>query len=216
MYDQLTNHEIPWTDPSVEEALTALAEIWGQDGFVAEGALQTDFPTSVTSVFGSGDAAMVYEGDFVAGVISGETDAVVGETANFWPFPSVGDGGPAVVGGGDVAVGFTDSEATMALLQWLASPEAAEIWVQEGGFTSPNSGVDTALYPDDISRGIAEGLIAAGDSFRFDMSDQMPPEFGGTPGAGMWQDLTDFLANPDDIQGVMESLEANATQAYGR
>ena len=25
MYDQLTNHEIPWTDPSVEEALNTLA-----------------------------------------------------------------------------------------------------------------------------------------------------------------------------------------------
>jgi len=214
MYDQLTNHEIPWTDPSVEEALNTLAEIWGTDGFVAEGALQNDFPTSVTTVFSSGEAAMVYEGDFVAGVISGETDAVVGEDANFFPFPAVGDA-PAVVGGGDVAVAFTDTEATMALMSYLASPEAAEIWVAEGGFTSPNKAVDTSLYPDDISRGIAEGLIAAGDAFRFDMSDQMPSEFGGTPGQGMWQDLTDFLADPTDVQGVMESLEANASQAYG-
>src|SRR5690606_1532911 len=77
MYDQLTEHEIPWTDPSVEEALNTLAEIWGGDGFVAAGALQTDFPGSVTEVFANGNAAMVYEGDFVAGVISGETDAVV-------------------------------------------------------------------------------------------------------------------------------------------
>lgn len=215
MYDQLTNHEIPWTDPSVEEALTTLAEIWGADGFVVDGALQNDFPTSVTTVFSTGDAAMVYEGDFVAGVIGGETDAVVGEDANFWPFPAVGDA-PAVVGGGDVAVAFTDSEATMALMGYLASAEAAEIWVAEGGFTSPNKSVDTSLYPDEISRGIAEGLIAAGDAFRFDMSDQMPSAFGGTPGAGMWQDLTDFLADPTDVQGVMESLEANASDAYGR
>lgn len=213
-YDQLTTHEIPWTDPSVQEALTTLADIWGHDGFLASGALQTDFPGSVTKVFGTHDAAMVYEGDFVAGVISGETDAVVGEDANFWPFPAVGDQA-AVVGGGDVAVGFTDSEATMALLQFLASPDAAQIWVQEGGFTSPNKNVDTSLYPDDISRGIAEGLIAAGDAFRFDMSDQMPPEFGGTPGAGMWQDLTDFLSDPTDVQGTMESLEKNAAAAYG-
>ena len=214
MYDQLTNHEIPWTDPSVEEALTTLAEIWGADGFVAPGALQNDFPTSVTTVFSSGDAAMVYEGDFVAGVIGGETDAVVGEDANFFPFPAVGDA-PAVVGGGDVAVAFTDEEATMALMAYLASPEAAEIWVAEGGFTSPNKSVDTSLYPDEISRGIAEGLLAAGDAFRFDMSDQVPSAFGGTPGQGMWQDLTNFLDDPTDVQGTMESLEANASQAYG-
>lgn len=215
MYDQLTNHEIPWTDPSVEEALNTLAEIWGEDGFVVPGALQNDFPTSVTTVFSGGDAAMVYEGDFVAGVISGETDAVVGEDANFFPFPAVGDA-PAVVGGGDVAVAFTDTEATMALMSFLASPEAAEIWVAEGGFTSPNKSVDTSLYPDDISRGIAEGLIAAGDAFRFDMSDQMPSAFGGTPGQGMWQDLTNFLSDPADVQGTMDSLEANASDAYGR
>lgn len=215
MYDQLTNHEIPWTDPSVEEALNTLAEIWGADGFVVPGALQNDFPTSVTTVFSSGDAAMVYEGDFVAGVISGETDAVVGEDANFFPFPAVGDA-PAVVGGGDVAVAFTDTEATMALMAYLASPEAAEIWVAEGGFTSPNKSVDTSLYPDELSMGIAEGLIAAGDAFRFDMSDQMPSAFGGTPGAGMWQDLTDFLSDPTDVQGTMDSLEANASEAYGR
>ncbi|HLS45787.1 MAG TPA: extracellular solute-binding protein [Ornithinicoccus sp.] len=215
MYDQLTNHEIPWTDPSVEEALNTLAEIWGEEGFVVPGALQNDFPTSVTTVFSGGDAAMVYEGDFVAGVISGETDAVVGEDANFFPFPAVGDA-PAVVGGGDVAVAFTDTEATMALMSFLASPEAAEIWVAEGGFTSPNKSVDTSLYPDDISRGIAEGLIAAGDAFRFDMSDQMPSAFGGTPGQGMWQDLTNFLSDPADVQGTMESLEANASDAYRR
>jgi multiple sugar transport system substrate-binding protein/alpha-glucoside transport system substrate-binding protein len=156
---------------------------------------------------------MVYEGDFVAGVISGETDAVVGEDANFFPFPAVGDA-PAVVGGGDVAVAFTDTEGTMALMAYLASPEAAEIWVEAGGFTSPNASVDTSLYPDDISRGIAEGLIEAGDSFRFDMSDQMPSAFGGTPGAGMWQDLTNFLDDPSDVQGTMESLEANASEAF--
>ncbi|MDQ3527210.1 MAG: ABC transporter substrate-binding protein [Actinomycetota bacterium] len=213
MYDQLTAHEIPWTDPSVEEALNTLAEIWGAEGFVIDGALQIDFPSSVTAVFGDSSAAMVYEGDFVAGVISGETDAVVGEDANFFPFPAVGDA-PAVVGGGDVAVAFTDTEGTMALMAYLASPEAAEVWVEAGGFTSPNASVDTSLYPDDISRGIAEGLIEAGDSFRFDMSDQMPSAFGGTPGAGMWQDLTNFLDDPSDVQGTMESLEANASEAF--
>ena len=29
-YDQLAKHEIPWTDPSVKDALTTLAELWGK------------------------------------------------------------------------------------------------------------------------------------------------------------------------------------------
>src|SRR5699024_3315784 len=51
MYDQLAEHEIPWTDDSVVEALDTLAELIGEDDFVVnglDGALQVDFPTSVT------------------------------------------------------------------------------------------------------------------------------------------------------------------------
>src|SRR5690606_38609217 len=104
-YDQLARHEIKWTDPSVKEALTTLAEIWGKKDYVAggaSGALQTDFPASVTQAFTGGDqpkAAMVYEGDFVQ-VNIGETEAEVGTDAKVFPFPAVGDT-PPVVSGGD-------------------------------------------------------------------------------------------------------------------
>ncbi|MGQ4425014.1 ABC transporter substrate-binding protein, partial [Streptomyces violaceoruber] len=66
-YDQLAKHEIKWTDPSVKDALTTLAEIWGKKDFVAggaSGALQTEFPASETQTFTGGDqpkAGMVYE-----------------------------------------------------------------------------------------------------------------------------------------------------------
>src|SRR5699024_6452501 len=93
LYDQLAAHEIPWTDDSVVDALDTLAELIGQDEFVVnglDGALQVDFPTSVTNVFGdNAKGAMVYEGDFVAGNITGETNAELGTDADFVPFPSI-------------------------------------------------------------------------------------------------------------------------------
>lgn len=65
-----------------------------------------------------------------------------------------------------------------------------------------------------MQRGIAEALIASGDSFRFDMSDQMPQSFGGTPGKGEWKALQDFLKNPRDVAGTQRRLEADAAAAY--
>src|SRR5690606_34701613 len=121
---------------------------------------------------------------------------------------------PEVVGGGDVAIQFVDDEATNALMAYLASPESASIWVPLGGLTSPNSGVDTSLYPDDTARQIAEALTGA-ETFRFDMSDLTPSAFGGTPGQGFWQEMISFYENPDDIQGTMDRLEAAAVSAYG-
>lgn len=213
MYDQLTNHEIPWTDPSVQEALEVLGSLWSSDALQPGGAQRT-FPESVTAVFGADpEAATVYEGDFVAGNITSDGNSVVGENALFYDFPSINGSAPAVVGGGDVAVQFTDDEATAALMAFLASPAAAEAWVPNGGLTSPNNGVDTSLYPDDISRQIAEALVGA-EEFRFDMSDLTPSAFGGTAGQGFWQEMITFYQNPDDVQGTMERLEQAAAAAY--
>lgn len=212
-YDQLTEHEIPWTDDSVTEALEVLAELFGTD-LVQDGADQRTFPESVTEVFGANpNAGTVYEGDFVAGNIADDGNSTVGDNALFYNFPSINGSEPSVVGGGDIAVAFNDDDATEALMQFLASPESAEVWVPNGGLTSPNSGVDTSLYPDDISRQIAESLIEA-ETFRFDMSDLAPSAFGGTEGQGEWKLMIDFLQNPDDVSGIQEKLEQAAADAY--
>ena len=212
-YDQLTNHEIPWTDDSVKEALEVLATLWGSD-LVQPGGDQRDFPTSVTEVFGADpQAGTVFEGDFVAGNIAADGNSTVGENALFYDFPSVNGSAPAVVGGGDVAVQFTDDAATTALMEFLASPDAAEVWVPLGGLTSPNKAVDASQYPDDISRQIAEALTGA-EAFRFDMSDLTPSAFGGTAGKGFWQEMIKFYQDPSDVDGTAERLEAAAKAAY--
>ncbi|MFJ4617750.1 ABC transporter substrate-binding protein [Streptomyces sp. NPDC088812] len=218
-YDQLAKHEIKWTDPSVTQALTTLAQIWGKKDYVAGGAggaLQTEFTEAVTQTFTGGDqpkAAMVYEGDFVQ-VNIGQTKAEVGTDAKVFPFPKVGDTAP-VVSGGDAAVILKDSEGAQALATFLASPDAAEIQAKLGGYLSPNKNVDLSAYPNDVQRTIAEALIEAGDDFRFDMSDQAPQAFGGTPGKGEWKDLQDFLKNPTDVAGIQKKLESDAAAAYG-
>ncbi|WP_328963168.1 ABC transporter substrate-binding protein [Streptomyces virginiae] len=218
-YDQLAKHRIKWTDDSVKQALTTLGELFGRKDFLAggpSGALSTEFPKSVTQTFTGGDrpaAAMVFEGDFVAVNIA-QTEAKVGEDALVFPFPAVGGKAP-VVSGGDVAVALKPSKGAQALLTFLASPDAAEIHAAQGGFVSPNRAVNPSAYPNAIQRDIAKALIAAGDDFRFDMSDQAPAAFGGTPGAGEWKALQDFLANPSDVAGTQAKLEADAAKAYG-
>ncbi|MFC8200735.1 ABC transporter substrate-binding protein [Streptomyces sp. NPDC060006] len=216
-YDQLAKHEIKWTDPSVKEALTTLAQLWGKDDLIAggkAGALRTEFPKSVTNTF-SGDtpAAMVYEGDFVAANINADTKAKIGTDAKVFPFPAVGDESP-VVSGGDVAVALKDDKGSQALLTFLASTDAAEIWAAQGGFISPNKEMNAERYKDDVTRDIAKALLAAGDDFRFDMSDQAPAAFGGTQGAGEWKALQDFLKTPSDVEGAQQALEAAAAKAY--
>jgi multiple sugar transport system substrate-binding protein/alpha-glucoside transport system substrate-binding protein len=216
-YDQLSKHEIPWTDPSVTKALETLGQLWGDQKLIAggsSGSLQTDFPTSVTNVFGDKPkAAMVYEGDFVAGVITDSTKSKVGTDALMFPFPAAG-AQQAVVGGGDVAAILKDNPASQAFVQYLASPEAAAIWAKLGGYASANKNLDLSNYPDPIAKAIGEAVVKAGDNVRFDMSDLAPAAFGGTVGKGEWKDLQDFLKNPSNVQGTAAQLEKDAKAAF--
>ncbi|MBC9725503.1 ABC transporter substrate-binding protein [Streptomyces sp. TRM68367] len=218
-YDQLAKHEIKWTDPSVKQALTTLAEIWGKKDYLAggpNGTLQTEFPASVTQAFTGGDqpkGAMVVGADFVQ-VNIGEAKAKIGTDAKVFPFPAVGDTAP-VVTGGDAAVILRDSKASQALATFLASPDAAAIQAGLGGYLSPNKNVPNSAYPNAVQREMAKALVEAGDDFRYDMSDQAPQAFGGTPGKGEWKILQDFLKNPTDVAGTQNKLEAAAAAAYG-
>ncbi|MFF9164495.1 ABC transporter substrate-binding protein [Streptomyces longwoodensis] len=220
-YDALAAHRLKWTDPSVVQALGTLGTLFKDKELVAggqKGALNTDFPGSVEKVFGpKPEAGMVYEGDFVAGVAKDQFGRAIGEDADFFPFPKVGAGQAPVVSGGDAAVVLKDGKnhkAGMALVEYLATPEAAAVWAGAGGFLSPNKKLDLASYGDDVTRATAKSLVEAGDSVRFDMSDQAPAAFGGTKGAGEWKILQDFLRDPSDPKATAGRLEAAAAKAY--
>lgn len=214
-YDKLAEHKIPWTDASVNKALKTLAQVWGKSNWLAggtKGELQASFVDSVTQAFGQHKAAMVPEADFAATNIA-QTKAKVGVDAKTFAFPAAGSTPPQVVGG-DIAVMLKAGKGAKALLKYLASPEAGSIWAKPGGYLSPNKDVPMSAYPDALTKSFAKQIIDAGNNIRYDMSDQMPSAFGGTPGAGEWKDLQDFFAHPDDVKGAQKQLEADAKKAY--
>jgi alpha-glucoside transport system substrate-binding protein len=215
MYDQLSRHEIQWTDQSVKDALTEMAKIFSDtDNIVGgtEGALQSDFATSVSNVLAEEPkGAMVLEGDFVPTVVESPIEPETGY--NVFPFPSVNDSPPSVVGGGDMVIMFEDSPAARAFIEFLASPEAAQVAAQ-GGFSSANKNLDPSAYPDPLTQQTA-GAIGEAEVFRFDLSDLQPSEFGATEGQGLWKLFQDFVANPNNVDGITQQMERAASQAFG-
>jgi alpha-glucoside transport system substrate-binding protein len=216
MYDKLSDHTIKWTDPSVKKALTTMGQ-YLQSGNIAggtSGALQTDFPTSVSNVFAdSPKASMVAEGDFVPGVVASSNPLKPVDGYNVFAFPSVDGSEESVVGGGDTVMMFKDTPASEAIIKCLATPEASEAWAKRGGFSSPNKNLDTGVYPDEITKTTASAL-ATTKTFRFDMSDLQPAAFGGTVGQGEFKIFQDFLKNPSNVDSIAQALETSAAKAY--
>jgi alpha-glucoside transport system substrate-binding protein len=217
-YDALTAHKIKWTDPTVKTALKQMASLFTSSNMAGgtSGALQTDFPTSVTNALSpSPKAAMVIEADFVPTDITDKSMKPITDYNEF-PFPTIGKASPAtVLAGGDVVVMFKDTPATRALVKYLATPQAATIWAKEGGYTSANKKVPASAYGDALNRKTAIALAKA-KLTRFDMSDQQPAAFGSTVGQGEWKLFQDLVQNPKNVNGVAKKLEAAAKKAYGK
>jgi alpha-glucoside transport system substrate-binding protein len=216
-YDQLTKHEIKWTDPSVKKALTTMGEILGDSENMVggtSGALQTDFPTSVSNVFStSPKGSQVIEGDFVPGVVASSNTLKPVTGYNVFAFPSIDGSGPTVVGGGDELMMFRDTPAIRALVNYLSTGEAQTIWAKLGGYSAPAKTVEASAYPDDITRTTATAIGKA-ETFRFDLSDLQPASFGGTVGQGEFKIFQDFLKNPQNVDGIASALESAAAKAY--
>jgi ABC-type glycerol-3-phosphate transport system substrate-binding protein len=218
-YEQLAAHKVKWTDPSVATALKTMGQVLGDTSNIAggtSGALQDGFNTSVTNAFSSPPkAAMVFEADFVGGVILSSTKAKAKTGFNVFPFPTIkpGPGANAVEIAGDMFVTFRDTPAIRAFVNYLATAPAAEIWAKQGGFGTGNKNVSPSVYPDPITK-TSEAPILSATSVVFDLSDEQPPAFGGTAGQGMWGLFQQFLRNPSDISGIQQKLEAAATSAY--
>lgn len=194
-YDRLADGRTSWDDASVTRTLEVLGRLLGPS---TTSELRQDFEAAVVATWSEPSrAVMLMEGDFVAGVIVGSTAARLGIDADAFSFPPGPEGRPAVVGGGDIAVQLRASTTAASLLRFLATPEAAAVWARRGGFLSPNLSLDLAVYPDDMTRRHARGLLEAGDDFRFDLSDLQPASFGGTPTQGLQAELRRFLVERD-------------------
>ncbi|MFC2044136.1 ABC transporter substrate-binding protein, partial [Chloroflexota bacterium] len=179
LYDQWVNHEIPWTDSRIKSAWEKFGQIALTPNYVPGGAtaaLATGFiDGSYLPYSDPPKAAMYYLGAFTEGFISEQfPNLMAGDDYAFFPFPTIDTRyAGAVTGGANVVVTFRDTPAVRSLLEYLASADAQQIWVERGGFTAVNNRVNLSAYPTVMARLAAEQLTGA-TVFRFDADDSMP------------------------------------------
>lgn len=184
-YDTLFSPEGDFTDSTVTETIDKL---FGElltadyvDGGV-DGALSTLFVAAIGKVFSTSPTAEMYCcGGFVGGIATGEevnpalagTEGPDGSIA-FFDYPTVsGTGEGEITYGGDVMAALVRDTDVAAFMEYLATPEAGEIWAAGGTIISPLVDVDTSVYPNANVQAEAE-QIANASAVRFDGSDLLP------------------------------------------
>ncbi len=210
-------HEIEWTDDTVVEAMGHFRDLISPTDEKllggAEGALATDFLGGMDQML-RGESGLYTLGGFMGNF--GEQnfpDMACGEDFSFFPFPPINEEwGNPVVGGGGMWIVFNDRPEVRELIRYLQSPEALTVWASqpEGARLPASHQVSEEAVSGACSK-LEAAQIANANAFVFDGSDLAPGAVGGD---ALFTGLQNFVANPDDIDGVLEFVEGVADTAY--
>ena len=214
--DLFVTHKVSWTDPTVKKALGVFAKIFGTPGYFpggGQGIVGTAFTEGIGQTFSKSPVSeMFYEGGFVGVIISTDInkDLKAGTDYDFFTFPTVDPAfGAPITGGGDFAVMFKDSPEGRAMMQFIATKEAADIYAATGSGT-PSKLVDSAKITDPIAKKLHD-QVASAAVFLFDGSDLAPSALGGD---FLFSALQDLVLHPNDVDRIAQALENFAKSAY--
>ncbi|MEM0900440.1 MAG: ABC transporter substrate-binding protein [Pseudomonadota bacterium] len=201
-YDAWVANEISFNDPAVVGAIEEFGFFAKNDDFVQGGAqavATTDFRESPNGLFAvPPECYMHRQASFIP------TFFPEGNDSAFFYFPAYEgrDLGSPVLGAGTMWAITNPSDAASALLEFLKTPVAHEVWMAQSGFLTPHNGVNTDLYANDMLKGLGEILLGA-STFRFDASDLMPGEIGA---GAFWTGMVDYVTG-EDAEAVATGIQ---------
>lgn len=210
-YDQWVRHEVPFNHPTVVQAAEAFEQL-----VLAEGNAVLDRPAMAATrwedamqplVADPPGCYMARQGNFIIGFWPTEVQQNAQEFVETFLLPPYEGGfeGQPVLGGGDLAAAFSDSEEVATVLEALYSSDFGEVWAASEGseFLSPYPGFDSGAYSNAITADVASQITEA-DAFRFDGSDLMP----GQVGAGsFWTEMTAWVSGQTDLETALQNIE---------
>ena len=204
VYDKWVSNEIKFDDPAVVGAIEEFGWFARNDDFVSGGAgavASTDFRDSPKGLFSSPPQCMMHrQASFIPAFFPEGTE--MGLDADFFYFPAY-EGkelGNPVLGAGTIWSITNDSTGAQALMEFLKSPIAHEVWMAQQGFLTPLKSVNTDLYATDTLKKMGEILLSA-DTFRFDASDLMP---GGVGAGSFWTGMVDYAGGKPAVEVAAE------------
>ena len=187
-YDQLFSGKLAWSDASVQAAVDTMKQAL-KDDYVAGGitpALGRNFTDGIGQAFSANpQAVLYYEGGFVGGIATGQTNTAlkVGDTIDWFDFPSI-NGNKGVTIGGDVIAAFTTKPGVKEFIQYMTTADSGSVWAGTGAVISPVKTVPASAYPNDLAKREAS-QVANATAVRFDGSDLLPSGGGDDMGAAL-------------------------------
>ena len=217
VYDQWHQGKIKWSSPEIKRAWETWGRIVGNERMIFGGkqyVLATNFQDAGSPMFSNPPRCYLHhQGSFITEFfVKNNPNLKPVEDFSFFPFPDIDakNAGAQEVGG-DLFGMFKDTPQARALIRYLTTPEAQQIWVKRGGAISPNKLVPPDAYPDQLSKQMAQTLTTA-KTVRFDASDLMPEAMNNA----FLKAVLDFVQSPGSLDSILANLDRVQTDSYKR
>jgi alpha-glucoside transport system substrate-binding protein len=215
VYDQWVTHAIPFNDPRIVTAMDTVLKLWSDTNVFASGGniAATNFADNAQALV-DGQCFMHRQASFFGGLFPEGTKFADGSDGaiDVFYFPDI-NGDKPVLTAGTYAAGFNDNPATMAVLEYMSTPDYAQKRQAEqtkvlngglSGFLSAAKGQDPAVYQK-LEQGFLE-ILGNSKLSRFDASDLMP---AGVGAGTFWTSGTSAVNGDVTAQQAADDIEAS-------
>lgn len=200
-----------YTDPEVARAFESWKAV-AEAGYFRGDPNAFDWSEAARMVR-TGDAAMTLMGTWAIGFFEGQLGWKQGEEFDFFPFPAMEAGVPAVSVGAIDAIALPVRgrvEEAAPVLGYFAGREPQERMARGSGALSPSLEVSPAFYSNLQRRVLAVVRAAPAWAFNYDLATPPPVAEAGLDA------FRAFLQNPARYREVLAEAERRAAGAFGR
>lgn len=208
-YNSWVTHETPFDSDVVRESAAEFEKLMFTDGNVLGGRdaiTSTNFGTAGNPMFDKGGPScwMYKQGSFITGFFPEDIKKDLDANVGVFGFPPAEAGGDnPVLGGGDLAMLLSDKSAASDVMKMLSETDIGNDAAGSSSFISPHKDFDTSLYPDDLTRSVAD-VAYSSTAFLFDGSDQMPGEVGA---GSFWKEMTAWISGQQDLDATLTNID---------
>jgi alpha-glucoside transport system substrate-binding protein len=216
VYDQWTQHKIPFNDPKVLDVLKTVGSIVKNSKYTNAGI--GDVKSIATTAFQKGGLPIetgkcVFHAQANFYAANWDPGTKVAEDGDVFAFyePTMSDKfGKVAEVGGEFTGAFSDRPEVEAVQLYLASGEWAtakaklNAAAKTSGWATANKSVDKSVFVDPIDKLSVDVLTDPTSTARFDASDLMPSSVGS---GSFWKNMTQWVLGQQDDQTTLDKIE---------
>jgi alpha-glucoside transport system substrate-binding protein len=205
---------VKWTDPAIKQAyetfgqMVANDKVYGGTNYV----LSTNFQRSGDGLFSDPPGCLFLEqATFIPAMFVQNDPSLEGQAGtsfSFFAHPKFNDQYAGNVEGFfDTFVMYNDTPQARALMQYMVTDEAQQIWVDKGGTLAASKNI--TKYPDVLGEN-ASKILQSASNILLTAGDYMPADMQHA----FWKSLLDYTNDPSQLDSILSNLDTVQASSY--